>query len=42
MKSPRKAGMSRETFIFRIQLYIPAISLTRRKSLARAMADIVK
>ena len=31
MKSAGQAGMSLETFILRIQLYIPAFYLTRRK-----------
>ena len=41
MKSAR-AGMSRETSIFRIQLYIPAFSLTRRKPLTGAMTDVLQ
>ena len=39
MKSARHAGMSLESFILRIQLYIPALSLTRRKLLASAMTN---
>ena len=39
MKSARHAGMSLESIILRIQLYIPALSLTRRKLLASAMTN---
>ena len=36
MKIARQAGMSLETFILKIQLYIPAFSLIRRKPLTIA------
>ena len=42
MKSGRQAGKSLETFILRIQLYIPAFSLTRRKPLTAAMTYFVQ
>ena len=42
MKSARQAGMSLETFILRIQLYIPAFSLTRKKPLTVAMTNFVQ
>ena len=39
MKSARQPGMSLETFILRIQLYIPAFSLTRWKPSTGAMTN---
>ena len=42
MKSAREARMSLETFILRIQLYIPAFSLTRRKPLAGTMTNFLQ
>ena len=41
MKSVR-AGMSLETSILRIQLHIPAFSLTRRKPLTGAMTNFLQ
>ena len=38
----RQARMSLETFTLRIQLYIPAFSLTRRKPLMSAMTNFVQ
>ena len=42
MKSAQQAGMSLETFTLRIQLYIPAFSLTNRKLLTGAMTNFVQ
>ena len=42
MKSARQAGISLETFILRIQLYIPAFSLTRKRPIAGAMTNFVQ
>ena len=42
MKSARQAGMCLETFILRIQFYIPAFSLTRRNHLIGAMKKFVQ
>ena len=42
MKSAQQAGTSLEIFILKIQLYIPAFSLTSRKSLAGAMTKFVQ
>ena len=42
MKSARQVEMSLETFILRIQLYIPAFSLTVRKPLACTKRNLVQ
>ena len=42
MESARQAGLSLETFILRIQLYIPVFCLKRGKPLARAMKNFVQ
>ena len=42
MKSAGQAGMCLETFILRIQFYIPAFSLTKRNHLIGAMTNLYK
>ena len=42
MKSATQVGLSLETFILIIQLYIPVLSLTWRKSVVDATANLAQ